>query len=67
VIQISTTPEKKALIDGEMTKPYWGRHRSVSDWKIGAMWKHQDYDGAGLVDIVGTVVESTPPRRLVLA
>jgi hypothetical protein len=39
----------------------------VSDWKLGSMWKHQDYDAAGPVDTVGTVVESTPPRRLVLA
>jgi uncharacterized protein YndB with AHSA1/START domain len=68
VTYISTTPEKlwNALMDGEMTKQYWGRHKNVSDWKVGSTWKHQDYDDAGVVDIVGKVVESTPPRRLVL-
>lgn len=68
VTYISTTPEKlwNALMDGEMTKQYWGRHRNVSDWKVGSTWKHEDYDDAGIVDIVGKVVESVPPRRLVL-
>jgi uncharacterized protein YndB with AHSA1/START domain len=69
VSYIATTPEKlwDALIDSEMTKLYWGRHRSVSDWMVGSRWVHQDYDDASLVDIVGKVVEITPPRRLVLS
>lgn len=68
VTYIATTPEKlwSALTDGEMTKRYWGRHRNVSDWKPGSSWEHQDYDDASLVDIVGTVVESSPPDKLVL-
>lgn len=68
VTYISTTPEKlwAALLDGEMTKQYWFGHRNVSDWKAGSVWKHQNCDDAGRVDIVGKVVESTPPRRLVL-
>jgi uncharacterized protein YndB with AHSA1/START domain len=67
VTYISTTPEKlwNALMDGEMTKDYWGRHRNVSDWQAGSRWSHQDYDN-GAVDIVGKVLESDPPRRLVL-
>ena len=68
VTYISTTPEKvwHALTDGEMTKQYWVRHKNASDWKVGSTWKHQDYDNPSLVDIVGTVVESAPPRRLVV-
>ncbi len=68
VTYISTTPEKlwNALIDPEMTKQYWARHRNTSDWKPGSTWQHQDYDDAGSVDIVGKVVESVPPKRLVL-
>jgi uncharacterized protein YndB with AHSA1/START domain len=68
VTYISTTPEKvwNALTDGEMTKQYWVRHRNASDWKVGSTWQHQDYDDPAIVDIVGTVVESTPPRRLVI-
>ena len=68
VTYISTTPEKlwNALMDPELTKQYWARHRNVSDWKASSAWTHQDYDDAGIVDIVGKVVESTAPKRLVL-
>ena len=65
VIYIHSTPEKKwqALIDPEMTKEFWGRHRNRSDWKVGSAWSHQNYDDAGDVSVAGTVVESDPPRR----
>lgn len=68
VTYISTTPEKiwNALTDGEITKQYWFRHRNASDWKPGSDWEHQDYDDPGTVDIVGKVVESEPPYRLVI-
>jgi uncharacterized protein YndB with AHSA1/START domain len=68
VTYIASTPEKvwNALIDPEMTKEYWCQHRNVSDWKAGSAWKHQDYEDPSRVDIVGTVIESTPPRRLVV-
>ena len=68
VVYIHSTPEKiwQALIDPEMTKEFWGRHRNSSDWKPGSAWRHQNYDDAGDVSVAGTVVESDPPRRLVL-
>lgn len=68
VVYIVTTPEKlwNALIDGEMTRQYWGLTRNVSDWKPGSTWQHQDYDDSSAVKIVGKVLESDPPRRLVL-
>lgn len=68
VTYISTTAEKlwNALQDGEMTKRYWGHRRNASDWQPGSSWQHRDYDDASLVDIVGKVVESKPPQRLVL-
>jgi uncharacterized protein YndB with AHSA1/START domain len=56
----------RALTDPELTKQYWVRHRNVSDWKVGSAWQHQDYDDASTVDLVGTVVEVTPPQRLVV-
>jgi uncharacterized protein YndB with AHSA1/START domain len=67
VTYIGATPEKvwDALIDGEMTKLYWGVHKNVSDWKVGSRWTHEDYE-TGKVAVSGTVVESDPPRRLVL-
>jgi uncharacterized protein YndB with AHSA1/START domain len=66
IIYIATTPEKlwHALLDGEITRQYW-KHRNVSDWKPGSRWEHRQLDEAGTVDIVGKVVESDPPRRLV--
>jgi uncharacterized protein YndB with AHSA1/START domain len=67
VIYIAATPEKvwKALLDGEMTRQYWGRE-NVSDWKPGSKWEHRRFDAARTVDLVGLVVECDPPRRLVL-
>jgi uncharacterized protein YndB with AHSA1/START domain len=38
----------------------------VSDWRPGSQWEHRRLDDARTVDIVGKVVESTSPRRLVL-
>jgi uncharacterized protein YndB with AHSA1/START domain len=68
VIYIQSTPQKiwEALIDPEMTKEFWGRHRNQSDWKIGSAWHHENYDDATDIAVAGTVVESDPPRRLVL-
>lgn len=69
VTYIQTTPEKvwNALQDPEMTKEYWGRHRNRSDWRKGSPWSHEDYDDANAVRVVGTVLESNKPHRLVLS
>ncbi|MCW2633218.1 MAG: ArsR family transcriptional regulator [Pseudonocardia sp.] len=66
VTYIEATPEKvwQALTDADLTAAYWG-HRNVSDWQVGSTWEHQRTDGTGIADIVGTVVESQPPSRLV--
>jgi len=75
VTYIATTPEKvwRALVDTDVTREYWidpsggdPGHVNVSDWKPGSRWEHQRLDEARTVDIVGKVVESTPPRRLVM-
>ena len=34
---------------------------NVSDRKPGSRWAHTRTDGTGMVNIVGKVVESTPP------
>ncbi len=67
VIYIAATPEKvwQALLDGEMTRQYWERE-NVSDWKPGSKWEHRRFDAPRTVDILGEVVESNPPRRLVI-
>ena len=66
VVYISTTPEKvwNALTAHEATAKYW-QHDNVSDWKPGSKWEHRR-SGESTVDIVGKVVEFSPPRRLVL-
>jgi uncharacterized protein YndB with AHSA1/START domain len=68
VTYIATTPEKawQALVDGEMTRQYWD-HDNVSDWQPGSAWEHRRIDAAGGADIVGEVIESDPPRRLVMS
>ena len=67
VSYINSTPERvwNALINPEVTKQYWWNHHNASDWKQGSRWEHRDYDSKR-VDIVGEVVESTPPTRLVV-
>ena len=55
----------KALLDGEFTRKYW-EHDNVSDWKPGSKWEHRRSDATQKVDILGEVVESNPPNRLVL-
>ena len=69
VTYINTTPEKvwDALTNGEMTKQFWGFSRNVSDWQTGSAWSHQDYEDASRVKVTGVVLESAPPRRLVLS
>ena len=63
---IRSTPKKTwdAITKPEFTREYWGGMANVSDWKKGAKWEHQAKDND--VWITGEVVESTPPKRLVL-
>ena len=66
VTYIESTPEKvwEALTDADVSGRYWG-HRNVSDWRVGSRWEHQRTDGSGIADVVGTVIDSSPPTRLV--
>jgi uncharacterized protein YndB with AHSA1/START domain len=67
VTYIQSMPEKvwHALTDPDLTAKYWG-HSNVSDWQVGSRWEHQRTDGTGIADVVGTVVESSAPTRLVI-
>jgi uncharacterized protein YndB with AHSA1/START domain/DNA-binding transcriptional ArsR family regulator len=66
VTYIEATPEQvwHALTDADLTGEYWG-HRNVSDWQVGSTWEHQRLDESKHADVVGTVLESEPPKRLV--
>lgn len=65
---IRATPEQvwAGLIEPEFTRQYW-MHDNRSDWKKGSSWDHRRSDGEGIVDIVGEVLESDHPHRLVLS
>jgi uncharacterized protein YndB with AHSA1/START domain len=66
---IETTPEKcwEAITNPEFSRQYWGGHANVSDWKQGSRWQHEDTNNANVVRIAGKVLESHPPRRLVVS
>ena len=68
VTYIRATPQAiwQALTDRDLTPQYWG-HSNVSDWQTGSSWQHVRGDGSGTADLVGTVIESAPPRRLVIS
>lgn len=65
VTYIESSPERvwEALTDADLTAQYWG-HSNVSTWEAGAPWEHVRTDGSGTADVVGTVLEADPPRRL---
>jgi uncharacterized protein YndB with AHSA1/START domain len=64
ITYIATTPDQvwRALTDPEQTIRYWN-HRNVSGWARGDGWAHRREDGVD--DVVGTILEVDPPRRLV--
>jgi uncharacterized protein YndB with AHSA1/START domain/DNA-binding transcriptional ArsR family regulator len=66
VTYIESTPESvwQALTDADLTAKYWG-HSNVSDWQVGSTWEHQRTDDSGIADVIGEVVESVAPKRLV--
>lgn len=67
VTYVATSPEKiwNALIDPKMTAQYW-QHENISDWKPGSKWEHRESNKERTLKLVGKVIESSPPRRLVM-
>ncbi|MGW1994049.1 ArsR/SmtB family transcription factor [Embleya sp. NPDC001921] len=64
-IRASAEQVWRALTDADLTARYWG-HANVSDWQPGSRWEHRRVDGSGAVDVVGRVLETEPPTRLVV-
>ena len=66
VSYIRTTPEKlwSALTDAEFMKQYWFGTHCESRWTPGSPWKMRYPDGT--ITDAGEIVESEPPRRLVI-
>jgi uncharacterized protein YndB with AHSA1/START domain len=67
VTYIRSTPEKvfEAITKPEIARRYWG-HENVSDWNAGSDWQHVRAGSERTVELVGKVVEITPPSRLVI-
>ena len=64
---IRSAPEKvfEAITRPDIARRYWG-HENVSDWKTGSHWQHIRADNERTVELVGKIVEISPPTRLVL-
>jgi uncharacterized protein YndB with AHSA1/START domain len=68
VTYIRATPKKvfEAITKPEISKRYWG-HENVSDWQPGSKWQHIRANEERTVNLVGKVIEASPPTRLVLS
>jgi uncharacterized protein YndB with AHSA1/START domain len=68
VTYIRSTPEKvfEAITKPEIARRYWG-HENVSDWKVGSKWEHIRADDERTLQLVGKVLEISPPSRLVIS
>ena len=64
---VRSTPKQvwDAITKPEFTRQYWGGMTNDSDWKKGSKWEHHNPEHE--VWITGKVVESVPPKRLVLS
>ena len=67
VTYIAATPEMvfDAITRPELARRYWG-HENVSDWTPGSKWEHVRANDERTVELVGKVVETSPPTRLVI-
>lgn len=68
VTYILSTPEKvfEAITKPDIAKRYWG-HENVSDWRPGSSWQHVRANDERTVELVGKVIEISPPTRLVIS
>lgn len=67
VTYIRSTPESvfEAITKPETARRYWG-HENVSDWQPGSTWEHVRANEQRTVNVVGKVIEVSPPTRLVI-
>ncbi len=68
VTYIRSTPQKvfEAITRPEISRLYWG-HENVSDWQPGSKWQHIRANDERSVNLVGKVIEVSPPTRLVVS
>ena len=67
VSYIRSTPDKifAAITTPEIATLYWG-YGNVSDWQPGSKWEMVREEGGRHDNVTGKVVESMPPKRLVI-
>lgn len=67
VTYIVSTPDKvfEAITKPDVARRYWG-HENVSDWSPGSTWEHVQAHGERAVKVIGKVIETAPPSRLVI-
>jgi len=65
---IKTTPEKvwAAITNPEFARQYWETELH-SDWKKGSKWQSKSGKKEGGCNIGGEILESAPPKRLVIS
>jgi len=65
---IRSTPKDvwAAITKPEFTRQYWGGNTNASDWKKGSTWQHMPAGEQSEAWVTGKVLESNPPKRLVL-
>ncbi len=65
---IKSTAEKvwRAITTPEFTRQYWGKEMR-SDWKQGSSWEMAALEGGKPANVIGKVLESAPPKKLVLS
>ncbi len=66
---IRSTPKDvwAAITKPEFTRQYWGGNTNASDWKKGSTWQHLSAGEKPEAWVTGKVLESSPPKRLVLS
>ncbi|WP_180898848.1 SRPBCC family protein [Martelella soudanensis] len=69
VTYIVSTPEKvfEAITKPDVTRRYWGHENVSDDWRPGSRWQHVSASETRKVQLVGEVIESSPPSRLVIS
>jgi uncharacterized protein YndB with AHSA1/START domain len=66
---IRSTPKDvwAAITKPDFTRQYWGGNTNASDWKKGSTWQHLSAGEKPEAWVTGKVLESNPPKRLVLS
>ena len=68
ITYIRSTPVKvfEAITKPDVARRYWG-HENVSDWRPGSKWEHVRANDERTVELVGKVIEVSPPTRLAIS